>query len=148
MTSHSNRRTKHRKKLAFGKRTVYFIDGEKYYRLTQVCPEIGLTYCEVYHNYDKWYEALGLLKHGRLFLVNAKYAKVFINRTPNYVPREYANKRYPTIRRETKEGIIEPPKKMIRRTIWIKRYSSSEKMLDTKGMFSNLGIRIPKGGIK
>ena len=36
------------------KRKTYIIYNIKYYSLHAVTPAIGLTYHEVYHNYEKW----------------------------------------------------------------------------------------------
>ena len=67
------------------KRKTYIIYNVEYYSLHAVTPAIGLTYHEVYHNYEKWEEPLGLLKfRNRIFCLKQR-AQNFMRLTPGYV---------------------------------------------------------------
>lgn len=101
---------------------TYLFDNGRYYRLHAVCELIGLTYNEVYHNYDKWQEPLGLIRRSGHIYCYKTYADSFIKNTPGYVPLEYYYKRNSLKRAEVKSEVRELKRKVIRKSIWIKKH--------------------------
>lgn len=106
---------------------VHTICGTKYYNLHAVSGKIGLTYAEIYHNYDKWEEPLGLYRHNGHIYIQKNHADNFIKNTPNYVPLEYYYKRNPINYSTPQKGLIPLKRKVIRKSIWIYKLSLYEK---------------------
>lgn len=106
------------------KRKTYIINNIKYYSLHAVTPAIGLTYHEVYHNYEKWEEPLGLLKfRNRIFCLKQR-AQTFMRLTPGYVPMEYSKKRSPFA--EGKNNAKANSIKVIHGSVWTRKLSRGE----------------------
>lgn len=106
---------------------TYTINGNKYYLLHAVVESMGLTYAEVYHNYDKWEEPLGLYRHNGHIYVFKNYADNFIKSTPGYVPLEYYYKRNPIKNCAYQNNDNYIKRKVIRKSIWILKLSHSKK---------------------
>lgn len=104
----------------------YVFNGIKYYRLYQVVKRAGLGYHEVYHNYEKWQEPLGLLRYENRIYCAKEYADIFIRQSRGYVPREYYYKRDPYRTTRAKKYISKPRIINIRNSIWVKKLSHSE----------------------
>lgn len=102
---------------------IYRFNNGKYYRLHAVSGHIGLTYSEVYHNYDKWEEPLGLLRHNGHLYCYKNYADNFMKNSPGYVPLEYYYKRDSLKKDKSNTVVNRLKRKVIRKSIWIDKSS-------------------------
>lgn len=98
---------------------TYLLNTGRYYRLHAVDGIIGLTYNEVYHNYDKWEEPLGLIRRDGHIYCYKTYADSFIKNNPGYVPLEYYYKRNPLNNCLPETSVRRLKRKVIRKSIWI-----------------------------
>ena len=104
-------------------------DRQRYVPLVSVCPQIGLTYMEVYHHLERWTKPLGIIRVDKKYLyVLESKVKFFIFHSPGYVPFEYKNKREPLIPQEgrIKEEIT------IEGTRWTLLFRNTKKSLTKK----------------
>lgn len=117
----------------------FIINGIAHYRLHSVSGDIGLTYHEVYHNYDKWEKPLGLTRVRKHVYCISDRAKVFIRLTPGMVPLEYEKKRYPLVEKHGGTPDKARKIKIIYGSAWVTKSSPHEKKLDKKNSRNDIG---------
>jgi hypothetical protein len=109
------------------KTKCYIIEGRQHYRLHGVSRVIGVSYHEVYHNYEKWKEHLLLIRVKNHIYIDKDRADYFAKKTPGYVPIEYRYKRNPYVNPSPEWSSPHPRIKTIHGTVWVYKFSHSEK---------------------